>query len=268
MAKKEEEKNTEVALADQFAGTALSLGKDETEGVTDYGYSDRQEDSLVPILAILQDNSAEVKRQHSKYIEGAKSGDLIIRALGLVIDPEATPVAIQQCGFVRVWVEWDGEPGEGVPVGRYPYDDMPDGAREVKDEEGRTSWVLDNGNRLVDTREHYCQILINGSWMPIVVPMSGTNHTVSRAWTTDLKNIKTPSGQRCPAWFRAYRITTKYNERGSQSWFTYKPIDLGWIQDREVRDAGRLLNESLKTGAIAPDVAAEAGSATDDEAPI
>ena len=271
---KTEETGTEVALA---AGTGLELTGDfagELEGLSGLGYSERAEDGLVPILAILQDNSAEVKRQHSKYIDGAKPGDLIIRSLGLVIDPENTPIVSQICGFQHVWVEWDGEPGEGAPVAQYPYDERPDDAEEKQlGDDERKTWVMPNGNRLVDTRYHYAQITFDDrGWMPVVIPMAGTNHTVSRGLTQQLKLLRLPNNQQAPAWFRAFRLGTKFNQRGSQSWFTYDMRDLSWITDPSVRADGRKIFESLQQNLIQADIINEGGSgggaSGDDTAPI
>lgn len=250
---------TELATA-QF-GTDLALSGDfgsELEGVQDFGYSERAEDSLVPIVAILQDNSAEVKRQHSKYIEGAKAGDIIIRSLALVIDPEKEFIAVQFAGFQHMWVEWEGEPGAGAVVNQYPFDERPSEATEVEDDQGRKVWTMPGGTRLVDTRYHYAQMLIpNMGWMPVVIPFAGTNHTVSRGLTNQLKMLKLPNGGRCPSWFRAFNLRTKFRQESTQSWFLYEVKDAGWITDAEVRAGGRALNDSLQANTIAADVRSE-----------
>lgn len=273
------ETGTELAPA-QF-GTDLALTGDlgsEVEGLTGFGYSERAEDSLVPILAILQDNSAEVKRQHSKYIDGSKAGDLIIRSMGLVLDPERDFLAVQFAGFQHMWVQWDGEPGAGTVVAQYPFDDRPAEAeeRQLKDDDKRKTWVMPDGTRLVDTRYHYAQILLPGlGWMPIVIPFAGTNHTVSRGLTNQLKMLKLPNGGRCPSWFRAFNLRTKFNQDGSQSWFTYEVKDAGWITDAEIRAGGRALFESLEANTISADVASESqkdggkgGEGVEDNIPI
>jgi len=268
---------TELAMA-QF-GTDLALAGDfstELDGVQDFGYSERAEDSLVPIVAILQDNSAEVKRQHSKYIEGAKSGDLIIRSLGLVLDPEAVFLAVQFAGFQHMWVEWDGEPGAGTVVAQYPFDERPAEAEEKELGDGddkRKTWVMPGGTRLVDTRYHYAQLLIpNMGWMPVVIPFAGTNHTISRGLTNQLKMLKLPNGGKCPSWFRAFNLRTKFTQEGAQSWFKYEVKDAGWITDAEVRAGGRALNDSLQANTITADVRSESqksgGDQTGEDIPI
>lgn len=242
---------TENALAKYETSLPAGIDEAEVEGLTGLGYSERADDSLIPILALLQDNSAEVKKKHERHIEGAEAGHLIVRSLRRVIDTEKEVVLFQPAGFQRVWVRWEGEPGEGVVIGQYPFDDRPSEAEEVEDAEGRKNWVMPDGSRLVDTRYHFGFLEVGDVRMPMVVPMGGTNHTVSRQWTTLMKNKKFPSGAPIPAWFCAYRIRTEYRSRGVQSWFTYKVEEIGFVSDRAQRDAGRALFESLQKGEVA-----------------
>lgn len=271
----EEEKkpSTAVAVA-SFGGelaTDADLGK-ELEGLTGLGYSEKQEDGLVPILSILQDNSGEVKKGHSRRIEGAEAGWLIIRSIGKVIDLSQGLPPVQPCGFAHVWVAWMGEPGDGKPVGRYPFDDRPAEAKLTKvprDDGGEGEvWMMPDGSRLVDTREHYVHMFLDGAWRPLVIPMAGTNHTVSRGWTEQMKAFRLPGGAKCPAWFRAYSLNAKFNQRGQQSWYTYELKDLGWITDAEQRAAGRKMFEATEAQTIAPELDSEdqtsGGSQKDD----
>ena len=190
------------------------------------GYSEKSEDSMVPILSILQDNSAEVKKRHSKHIEGAEAGDMIIRSLGRVIkmgenDP---PMEIQPCGFDHMWVRWDGEPGEGVPVGQYPFEQRPEEAveRKISDADDRTEWRMPDGTRLVDTRYHYVNVVDqDGSVFPVVIPFGGTNHTVSRQWTAQMRQFSVPGrpGVKAKSFMRTYGLRTAFKQRGEQSWY-------------------------------------------------
>lgn len=263
----QEEESTDVALYGSQEMLPAGL-ESELEGLTNLGYSEKAEDSLIPIMVILHDNSAEVKPRHERYIDGAMAGHLIIRALNMVIDPEKSPVIVQPAAFQHMWVQWQGEPGEGVVTGQYPYDDRPEDAVEKEDDTGertRTYWQMPNGDRLVDTRYHYAFLLVRNSWMPIVIAMGGTNHTPSRGWTNLMKTFKLPNGQQAPAWFRFYRFTTKFQSRGTQSWFIYEIKDQGWVADASLRAAGRRLMESVVSETISPDVKSEGETEVVDE---
>lgn len=251
----EEQENALVTSNSDFALPAGMM--EEIAEVGDLGYSEKQEDSMIPILAVLQDQSGEVKARHSKRIEGANAGDLIIRSLQKVINvAEDGPITFQPCGFQHMWVEWEGETGEGVPVGQFAFDSPPSDTREVQDPENpdKKMLVRDNGNRLVDTRYHFGFMLSEDGAMPLVIPMAGTNHTVSRQWTATMKQFKLPNGTKAPSFMRQYKIGTKYRERGSQSWFNYDVKDIGWVRDEQQLRDGLSMLKDLKEEKITADV--------------
>lgn len=254
------------ALAKFGGASALSTDvMSELAGLSNLGYSDRIEDSLVPILSILQDNSGEVKKKHDRYIEGAEPGKLIIRSRKRIYDGEQG-VLFVPAGFQHMWVEWNGEPGEGFPVRQYLFDDKPEEATEVEDpnNEDRTLWRMPNGNRIVDTRYHYGHMIDGDELVQLVIPMSGTNHSVSRGWTSLMKELKIPgTGQRAPSWVHAYALTTVFTQRGALSWYKYNinPVVDGWIGDAQLRKMGKELTESVSEHKVQADISSEGGSA-------
>jgi hypothetical protein len=236
------------------AGFDLSA---EMDGVTDLGFSDKADDSLVPILAVLQDNSGEVKKGHAKKIDGAGAGNGILRSLKIVLPLDTEPLTVIPFGFTHRWVQWRGEPGEGKIITDYDFEDRPGEAVEVQDpqNEDRTFWQMPNRDRLVDTRYHYVLANIQDRWMPITIPMAGTNHTASRSWTALAGNMRLPGGGKMPGWFRKWLIKTKFNQRGQQSWYNYDITDGGWVEERELRDLGKSLNANMSI--LRPDTASE-----------
>ena len=248
----------------------------EISEMSDLGYSEKSEDSMIPILAILQDNSAEVKKKHSKYIEGAEPGDMIIRSLSRVIKmgDNMPPIVLQPAGFSHVWVEWQGEAGEGAPVGQFAFDSRPTEAVETPDPQNpdRMMWRMPNGNRLVDTRYHYCNLIDDdGATMPVVVPMGGTNHTTSRSWTAQMKQHRMPGrSQKAPSFFRQYGLGTKFRQRGEQSWYNYTVADIGWITDEGVLRAGLSLLQAVQDNTVTAETVAmgEGAAAPEADSPI
>lgn len=260
---------TDVAVLEKN-NTLPAFSDEELASSGDLGYSQKADDTLVPILAILQDNSGEIKKGHAKRIDNAEAGFLIIRSFKKVIEVSKTdPLIVQPCGFTHVWVQWDGEPGEGKVVGQYPFEERPEEAVERTDPQNpdKKFWGMPDGTRIVDTRYHYCQALVDGSWIPLVIPMSGTNHTVSRQWTGQMKSIKLPNGAPAPAWFRQYAFSTAFNSRGAQSWYTYDVTDLGWIGDANLRAEGKKINSMIEELTPIVDEPVDNG-AGDDESPV
>lgn len=253
---------------EQLLGDEL-LGEIEGSDVT--GYSDKPEDSLIPIVSILQDNSAEVKKKHEKYVEGAEPGDIVLRSLQMIF-PADDGILFQPCGFQHVWVEWNGEPGEGAVVAQYPFEELPSDAKEVPDPQNdeRVMVVRDNGNRLVDTRYHYGHLLTAGGIIPTVIPMSGTNHTISRQWTALMKQYKMKSGKPMPSFLRLYKLTTAFTQRGQQSWYKYKVAEAGIVSDRDMAHAGFEMAKAVSEQKISADASEQVkeGAAEGDDIPV
>ena len=233
------------------------------------GYSEAQEDSLIPVLTILQDQSGEVKKRHEKYVEGAEAGMFAVRSLQLFI-PTTEKLLFQPCGYTHVWVEWTGEPGEGgAPVAQYPYDDRPEDAEEIVDAQGRKEWRMpETNNRLVETRHHFGNLIReDGKWMPVVIAMSGTNHSVSRQWTTLMKQHRI-KGRRAPAFARIYELDTSFTQRGSQSWYKFRVRDHGWVEDPQILDDGFNFAKAIVNMDVAVQLEPEETPIDDDSVPV
>ncbi len=261
-------KKTEIVVTpDSILGDVSA----ELEAVTNLGYSEDMDDSLIPILSILQDNSGECKKRHDRHISSAEPGMLIIRVLQKLYSGDEG-LDFQPCGFEHAWVEWSGEPGEGAVVRQYPFDKCPSEAEEIIDPQNtdRTILRLPNGNRLVDTRYHFGNVILGGDegLLPVVVPFSGTNHTVSRQWTTIMRRIRIPgSDKKAPSWFRSYILSSTFTQRGAQSWYKYAVKDAGWVTSKATREAGAALTESVAAMAVRAGADSESGE-EDDNIPV
>lgn len=252
---------------------------DEIGGLESYGYSEHADDSLIPILGILQDNSAEVKKKHDKYIKGAEPGMLIIRALGMVMPTEGpqSPV-IQPCGYQHMWVEWQGDPGEGAVVNQHEYNrgmpnnGVPNSFNEKEDPQNpeRKVWMNDEGNRLVETRYHFGHLIIGDELIPVVIPMAGTNHGISKQWTAQMKRFTFPSnGRKMPSFMRHYTMETVFTQKGNNSWYKYRITDNGVISEEPILRAGLDMFKSLEAKEISVDVKSDTSdTTTDDDIPV
>lgn len=258
---------TEVAKVEDF-----QFDESELDGLDNFGFSTKPEDQILPNMSILQDNSGEVKKRHDRYKEGAEPGMIIFRSIDRIVDTEKVgPMRFQPCVYRHVWVEWEGEPGEGFSVATYPFEDRPKEAEPTSDPDNpkRVKWVMTNGNRLVDTREHYGYLLADdGSSQFIRVAMSGTNHRVSKKITTLQQQTRRPGGGDVPTWWRSILLGTEFNQRGALSWYSFIFEDGGWVYDNDQRARGRKLHdefEEFMSNMISLDVE---GGAEDDTIPV
>lgn len=234
------------------AGTSVQVSERDQDLLEKYagaGYSHEAEDRLTPVLAILQDLSGEVKKQHERHVPGAEPGMFILRSLRLLY-PGEPGLLVQPFGFSHFLIEWTGDVGDGIPVSRFPWGDPPSDMKEFPHPQDPNRTVLkrtSTGNRLVDTREHYANLLVQGmDPFPMVIPMSGSNHNTSRQWTNMMSNMSY-QGRKLPAFFRSYSLKTVFRKRGSNmSWFCYHVDPRALITNRALLELGANSFDAMK----------------------
>jgi hypothetical protein len=106
--------------------------------------------------------------------------------------------------------------------------------------------------------------------IPVVIAMSGTNHSVSRQWTALMKQFTIPGKSvKAPAFTRCYDLSTVFTQKGAQSWYKFKVKDHGWIQDRALLENGFAFAKAISANEVKAGVdASDADVAADDELPI
>ena len=201
-----------------------------------------KEDTAIPFLKILQTNSPECDESNPEYIPGAKAGlflnTVTKELIGNTVD--VIPVADQ-----RIYNKWaEREKGGGykgvVAIA----------SEEVKaakqDDRGRL--VLDSGDYLVDTRNHFIIALYNDKATPMLLPLTSTQVKKSRNWIgrmMDLK-LKNKEGKKYtpPRYSHIYTLSTLTEKNDKGSWKGLK-IDLkGVVEDIE------LYNEAKQFAAL------------------
>lgn len=220
----------------QFAGQDQGLG-----------YSQKQEDTSIPLIYILQDNSPQVKRRDPAYIEGAEPGDIWLKGINKIVKGKVG-IVVQPCAFGKDWVEWvpRGEGGGGGSgfQGRHP--DLPRNAKEIMDPKNNNKkhYILPNGNEVVETRYHFVRI----DGIPYVIPFTSTGHKVSRDWGTAMQAVKWPDGTLAPSYTRLWRLRTVERSNAAGNWFVFAPEDIGWVTTTADYVAGRDLRIAVETG--------------------
>lgn len=234
-------KNTAVAdniedLMEQEAGRGLSM---------------KAEDSIVPIVYVLQDQSPQVKKRDPKYVDGAEPGSLFLRGVNKVFDGK-TGFLFQPAIFAKDFVEWIPRDNGGGYVGRH--DSMPEDATLVEDPKNpnKKSYVRKNGNEIVETRYYYGMLIDEetGERMPVVLAFSSSGHTVARNWMALMKAQKTKSGRPRPAYGCVYRVTTVERSNSAGNWFVINPEFHANIEDIDpaLYTEGRDFCQSIEMG--------------------
>jgi hypothetical protein len=213
----------------------------ELEASTGRGLSTERADNLVPLMMILQKLSPQVEPSSNNYIPNAKAGDIWLRnniVQEIVSGQEG--ILFQPCYFYHDWLEWVPREKGGGFAGRHGAQSheangvpLADAKRGVDARNrNRVFYVRPNGNELIQTRNHVgFAILPTGQAFPFIIPMSGSAHTVSRAWMSDM-NQRSFNGKRVDSYFLIYRLGTRLRSNQLGSWHTWDINFAGWIQSK------------------------------------
>jgi len=178
------------------------------------GVSSDPAHNTIPMVYVLQTNSPQVNKRNDKYVTNAEPGDLWLKNGATPVIKGTEGVLFQPCHLDWKWVEWkpnregfvtthDVRPNEATQQHLDPTDD-------------RMSWVLPNGNLLVETC--YVYGLVNFEF-PYVIPLSSSGFRVARDWNTDIRNRK-HNGKPLPVFGTKYMLKTVLRTNNKGEWFT------------------------------------------------
>lgn len=230
------QKSSVPSLAD--APAFLAKHMERTAGM---GYSHAAEDSIVPMVTLVQTLSPQVKPRHEKYIKGVMPGDMILKGALNPVVKQADGLICQPCAFQKAFIEWVPRSKGGGFVARH--EKMPADVVERPDPENPERKKLirkGNNNEVVETRYHF--VRIGGA--PFVIPFVSTGHTSSREWTQLIKNV----GLGAPAFARYYKLTPYLRTRNDNEWFAYKAEALDWVTNEDEFLAGEAFCKAVMSG--------------------
>jgi hypothetical protein len=220
------------------------------------GISGRQEDFLLPFLAVAQSNSPQLKKQQADaYIAGLKVGDIFDTATRKFWDGE-TGVVVVPAYFHKAEVEWVTRKNGGGYVATHAAD-TPLRAEVRIDPSDKRTRLLRSGHQLVETNYHF--VVLVETCTPAVVALTSTGLQTSRQWNTQMSAVKIrrPDGAlaTAPCFGRAYRLRTTYRQNDQGDWFQFLVEDVGWANQSQAqidaRAAARAFYlHSLQNGVI------------------
>lgn len=218
-----------------------------------------QADVKIPFLAVIQKLSPEVEEGNSKFIPGAKDGDLFNTVTHELYDG-ATGVILQPCDTSHVAVEWKPRDAGGGFVGIHQIDSEYFKAAVRERDQRKMAGGGDkkelnriktpNGTELIETFYIYGNLLNGPSGeiiTPIMVAFSSTKIGVYRSIMTRLRTVK----GRPPLFAHQLRISSM-SEKNAQGQ-PYKNFKITAAVDDNVMkslidpDAGAFLLEEGST---------------------
>jgi len=223
------------------------------------GLSKDSADNLVPLIYLLQPTSPQAEPRNPAYIEGAQPGMIWLKnhADG-IIDGENEGMLVQLCHFSKGVLEWISRDDGGGFVARH--EKMPENAERVQDPDDPriVRYATPDGHELIETREHVVRVFLpNGEKWAAVIPMAGTQHSVSRGWMT-MMNGKLVSGKSAPIFAGLYRLRSTYKTNKKGSWFLWTVSDEGWVSPEDYVE-GKNLFAAFSQGDKTANYVEEAG---------
>lgn len=230
--------------------TALAEMQQQLQEDAGAGFEDASSDAYaIPFLYILQSGSPQCKRSEvAHYIPGAEEGMFFNTVTGEIYDGQQGGVLLVPVHYTQRFVEWKPRESGGGFVQEHP-PTSPLIGQTTKDEKNRDK--LPNGNNLVDTRNHYCLLVVNDSVSPVVVSMSSTQVKKSRNWMSKMNNMRIPVGNKmspAPMFSQLWRVTTVPESNDQGSWFGWKVEHYGPVTDIKLYNAAKEFRDAVIKG--------------------
>jgi hypothetical protein len=199
-----------------------------TAGDNNLGISNRPEDQSISQLGQLQALSPQCDPNAAEYIDGAQSGDYVIRDLNKLFKG-TVGLTVLHCGQIRTKSEF--MPDRQGFVARWTTD-PPDIETRIDDGKRWPTQVRKStGNLLIDTVEVY--LVAEGT--PCVFFCSSTKIQFARRWQSWMGQPQfiNPRTQRLmPSYARRYRLYSVSDSNARGRWSTPKFEDLGWADPK------------------------------------
>jgi hypothetical protein len=216
-----------------------------------------RDDIIIPRLQIVQALSDEHKPKKAKYIEGAEEGSVFNTATRRLYDQ---PLIIVPVAYRRRYIEWVPRAKGGGLVD--PTHDESIMNKTVVNEQG--SFMLDNGNEIVDTPENYVLVVVGDQYEQAVMSMAGSKARIARRWNTMIKDLRIKNPQTGKMinpgrFYGAYEFKTvmEENDRGDYYNWDFKYAgptlalpDIGAEVYRACRAFHQLIDEEKVTAEI------------------
>ena len=234
------------------ANSALSIPAEDLLADVGRGLEKVSSDDMtIPRLAIIQSGSPQRKKQDDKYIDEADEG-MVYNTVSNALYKDTFYVV--PCEFEKLFIEWVPRESGGGLVTMYNTSNKP----QAKKEENGRRFLLENGNQLVDTAQHYVIVIgKDGSYEPAVMSMSSSLLTVSRNWVTRMKlQRENVNGKLIepPTFYYKWPVTTIEKTNSDGSWLIYKIGNPEPIGDADLYQAAKSLSDSVRKGTATADV--------------
>lgn len=259
-------KETAVALPQEMLGAFM---EDAGAGTENIGADDMK----IPFIRVLQPVSPQLKKKDGAYIAGAEAGDIFNTVTGQLWKAEDGCKVIP-CGYVKKFLEF----GPYLEGGGFKGELAPNDPRVLNAKREGNKDILDNGNELVTSAQHYVQIQdpSTGLWQTAIMDMKSTNLKISRQWNTQIQMQQaTVDGKafKIPSFGCIWHLVTDEYSNDMGSWNGWKIAGRdGYVEDAELyaasKEFSQMVSEGEVTSAQDPDLEAQPSRAENSEVPF
>jgi len=202
-------------------------------------------DLALPFLKLLQSGSDETKKKHAKYVEGAEAGMFYNTVTKKLYNGEKG-IEVIPVFYKMTYPEWAPfEKREGRPI----HNDRGPGIMSKVTQNDRNKDMLDNGNEIIKTANHF--VVINGERPEkALMTMKSTQLKVSRQWNSLMENEfendpNTGKSLQAPTFSRIYKLNSVENS-GSFTWHGYNVSMVRKVDNAGLYQMARDFYNSLK----------------------
>lgn len=242
------DKDALVAAASTPLTAPQGLGFEEDAG---QGFENADKDSYaLPFLRIIQSNSPQVNPADGAFIAGSTQG-MLFETIGNTLFTAKEGVRVVPVHFDRTFAEFEIREKGGGFRGNLTAEEAAHTATTLDD---KSRAITARGTQLVDTRNHYVLLLVDGAIKPALICLTSTQMKKSRRWMTLMDSIKFQRADGSfytpPVFSHIYRVTTvsENNEKGS--WHGFRIENEGVLTDPVIYATAKKLRESIRLGQI------------------
>ena len=200
---------------------------------------------------MLQALSPQIKKSDPAYIKGAEQGGIFNTVTKKFWNGDDGVIVIPTY-FQKKLLEFVPRSEGGGFVGEINPKNLP----KIVKENGME--MLENGNELVRTAQHYVKIVHDdGTLENAIVDMKKTQLKKSREWVSIMGMFKYPKeagqnlvGKTMDSWYNMFRLTTVEESNDKGSWYTWKIVHEKQVDKIEYVNESKSLHSSLSSGEL------------------
>jgi hypothetical protein len=219
-------------------------------------------DIQIPFIRIIQALSPQLKKTDPSFIDGASQGDIFNTVTKKVWSAEEGVEVIPIYYQLKLLEFIPRQEGGGF-VGEL--DANSDEVRKANRDQTTGLELLENGNELVRTAQHYVKVIHeDGTLENAIVDMKKTQLKKSRGWNSVMMMQK-HNGVTLPSFSSVYKLTSVEDGNDKGSWHSWSVSHLRHIDSMEAYNDAKSTHNSIKSGEMRVAIPADSNS---DEVPF